>query len=228
MAPIEDTGPSQEIPIEKLRHYRYAGLRVASEIHLPEWTPFEEPTPAGAPEVVIAHERTPREDMGEAHKARVITATEYQSFIPGVGCLRVRDGCRITVALARGATVSQVLPWLTGSAWAALCYQRGMFLIHASGVMAGDSAVLFCARTKGGKSTMAAQMHARGHALVSDDLCNLEFPGPGRPVVYPASRRIKLWTDALAEIGWNGEHLEPDHARSGKFHALRSTGEQFA
>ncbi len=221
MAPTEDAEPSQEIRIKKLRHYRYGGFRVASEILMPEWTPFEDPSPAGEPEVVIAYERTPRGDMREVQNTRVITATEYWSFIPGVGCLLVRDGHRITVALARGATVNQLRPWLTGSAWAALCYQRGAFLIHASGVLVGDSAVLFCARTKGGKSTLAAQMNARGYGLVSDDLCNLDFPASGRPIVYPASRRIKLWSDALTEIGWNGERLEPDHARAGKFHAIR-------
>jgi hypothetical protein len=211
-----------------MRHYLFAGLRIASEIPLPEWVAFEDPSPAGEPQACISIEEQPIEEKQGAETPAgddpgSVTTREYRSFVPGLGCFRVLDGRRILVAPLEGANPQQFRPWLTGSAWAALCYQRGMFLIHASGVMAGDSAVLFCARTKGGKSTMAAQMHARGHALVSDDLCNLDIPGVGTPVVFPSTPRFKLWKDALGEIGWNTESLEPDRARAGKFHALRTT-----
>jgi hypothetical protein len=208
---------------ETRRHYLFAGLRIGSEIPLPEWAAFEDPSPAGEPQVHILIEEDRGTDASAEGELRAITAREYRSFVPGLGSFRVLDGRRILVAPLKGGTPQQFRPWLTGSAWAALCYQRGMFLIHASGVMAGDSAVLFCARTKGGKSTMAAQMHARGHALVSDDLCNLDIPGKGVPVVFPSTPRFKLWKDALGEIGWNTERMEPDHTRAGKFHALRTT-----
>jgi hypothetical protein len=66
-------------------------------------------------------------------------------------------------------------------------------------------------------------MHAQGHALVSDDLCNLDIPAEGTPVVFPSTPRFKLWKDALGEIGWSTESLEPDQARANKFHALRTT-----
>jgi len=68
---------------------------------------------------------------------------------------------------------------------------------------------------------MAAQLNSRGHALLSDDLCHLDIPDHGLPAVYPSAPRLKLWSDALNELGWGAEHLEPDPSRTGKFHVNR-------
>ena len=202
--------------------YQYAGLGVASEIALPEWRTFEDPLTTTEPDVVIELEEISGFDPATEENARVVTPDYYRYVVPGVGAFCVRDGLRITVALLRGVEPRRARPWLIGSTWAALCYQRGMYLIHASAVMVGKGAVLFCARAGGGKSTMAAQLNIRGHALVSDDLCHLDFPSGRAPLIFRSAPRIKLWSDALRQIGWNSEELEPDHSRAGKFHAVRT------
>ena len=73
---------------------------------------------------------------------------------------------------------------------------------------------------------MAAQLIARGYPLISDDLCHLDIPAQGAPVVYPAAPRLKLWSDALGELGWSTGHLEPDQSRAGKFHVVRAASSQ--
>jgi hypothetical protein len=205
------------------RYYAYAGLLVASEIPLPEWSPFEVAEHAGDPDVVISVEEDPSDpDFPPGGDRRVITAGEHRFRVPGVGYFRVHKGREIVVAPARGVALHQLRPWLLGSAWGSLCYQRGLFLIHASAVLVGAEAVLFCARAKGGKSTMAAQLHTMGHPLLSDDLGNLDIPADGPPTLYPSAPRLKLWSDTLDELGWSIEHLEPDHTRAGKFHVMRT------
>ncbi len=203
----------------ELRFYEYAGLRVASEMLLPEWAPFERAAPNGTPDVAICLSQN-RDHEVSTGAERVVTATECRFAVPGVGSFRVHDGNRIIVAPAQGAEQRQLRPWLIGSAWGSLCYQRGLFLIHASAVMVGNEAVLFCAPAKGGKSTMAAELTRRGYPLLSDDLCHLDIPPEGVPMVYPSVPRLKLWSDAVGQLGWNRERLEPDQSRAGKFHLV--------
>ena len=203
----------------EVRWYIYAGLRVASELPLPEWAAFEQPSPAGDPDVVISLDVT-HHDASLAGHERIYAVNDHRFFVEGVGYFKVRDGHEIVVAPAPGVAPHQLRPFLIGSAWASLCYQRGLFLIHASAVLVDGEAVLFCARAKGGKSTLAAHLNTLGHALVSDDLCFLNIPTHGLPLVYPSAPRLKLWSDALAQLGWDAEHLEPDCSRAGKFHVL--------
>ena len=204
------------------RYYEYASLRIASEIPLPEWAPFEQTSQAGDPDVVISIDEVPDHDLAAGGNRRVITADECRFLVPGVGRFRVHDGRAIVVAPARGAALHQLRPWLIGSAWGSLCYQRGLFFIHASAVLVDHEAVLFCAKSNGGKSTIAAQLNTRGHALLSDDLCHLDIPAHGLPTVYPSAPRLKLWSDTLDQLGWT-EDLEPDHIRTGKFHVTRTS-----
>lgn len=203
------------------RYYNYAGLRVASQLPLPEWAPFEQATLDGDPHVVISLDEVLTHDP-TVREQRVVTASECRFVVPGVGAFRVSGGREIVVAPARGVAPRHLRPWLIGSAWGSLCYQRGLFLIHASAVLVDEQAVLFCAPAKGGKSTLAAQWNARGYALISDDLCHLNIPAQGVPIVYPSAPRLKLWSDALGELGWNTSHLDPDPSRAGKFHVIRT------
>jgi hypothetical protein len=140
-----------------------------------------------------------------------------------VGHFHVRDGREIHVKPLPAAEPARLRPWLLGPAWGALCYQRDMFIVHASAVRIDGGAVMFCGRAGRGKSTLAAQLGTRGYALVGDDLCRLHFPPQGPPVVYPSPPRVKLWRDALGELGWGARELAPDHLREGKFH-LTLTG----
>ncbi|MGC4024061.1 MAG: hypothetical protein QM744_02135 [Mesorhizobium sp.] len=43
-----------------------------------------------------------------------------------------------------------------------------------------------------GKSTTAATLVSKGHALLSDDLVAIEFDGAGQPFIIPSFPRLKL------------------------------------
>jgi hypothetical protein len=194
--------------------YANSGMSIASEIHLPEWSQCEEALQAGNPEVTIR--------LLPAHPVNagppLISPNRFDLPMPGIGHLHVRDGCEIHVTPAPSIDAGRLRPWLLGVAWGALCYQRRLFMVHASAVRIGDEALIFCGRAGQGKSTLAAQLSSRGCQLISDDLCRLEVPAAGPPLTYPSAPRIKLWSDALSELGWNAHELEPDHMRKGKFH----------
>jgi hypothetical protein len=199
--------------------YSYAGLVVQSQLCVPEWAAFECRQSRPDPDVQISIHADGNGYLPEFFREEITEGGIYRFLVPTVGQFDVQEGRTIGVTPAPGASHGRIRPWLIGSAWAALCHQRGLFLTHASAVLVGRAAVLFCARAKRGKSTIAAELNRRGYRLISDDFCRLEIPGQGTPIVYPSAPRIKLWADAIERLGWRAEHLEPDHARAGKFHA---------
>lgn len=224
-------------------HYAYAGLRVTSELPIPEWAAFEPPGSFADPDVVIALGGVPNPADGsslrEAQPATQqspdwddgipsrnppaatapITRDEFHLHIPETGDYYVHHGREILVTPAPNAGAREVRLFLLGSAWGALCYQRGILALHSSVVQVGDGAVAFCGPTGSGKSSVAARLVARGFPLVADDLCRFD-PSGEHARVYPASPRLKLWRDALDWMGWSADGLERDHFRLDKFHLL--------
>ena len=197
--------------------YHYAGLRVASEIPLPEWMPFEQHSPGYENDVYISvREVSDSEAAPEGNEQA--TKTECRLVVPAVGWFDIGGGRHIVVHRKREVSPRLLRQWLLGSAWGALCYQRGLFLIHASAAMVGSQAVLFCAPAKGGKSTLAAWLNSRQHRLVSDDLCHVDFAAAGSPHVYPSVPRLKLWADAIEGLGPASQCVKQDPTRPDKFH----------
>jgi hypothetical protein len=68
---------------------------------------------------------------------------------------------------------------------------RGFEVIHASGVVLGDSAALFTGRSGAGKSSLAAALLRRGAMLLSDDTVVLE-PREGMLVAHPGAALLQL------------------------------------
>jgi hypothetical protein len=202
------------------RYYLYAGLRIASELPLPEWLSFEQPE-MEATDIAISLGEIPDSESLVAGR-RIVTDSECQFAVPGVGSFRISHGREIIIQKSGKSEPRQLRQWLLGSAWGALCYQRGLFLIHASAVVVDAHAVLFCAPSRGGKSTLAATLDANGYSLISDDLCHIAIPEAGSPTLFPSAPRFKLWADALQTLESRPECLELDPLRAGKFHVTRT------
>jgi hypothetical protein len=187
-------------------------LRVTSELQLPEWRAFESAQAFTDPDVLIR-----LQVEREAKDLPIITADQYRFHIDEVGDYCVRTGREIVVATKPDAGARETRLFLLGSAWGALCYQRGILALHTSVVQVGDHAIAFCGATGAGKSSVAAWLNARGYRLICDDLCCFDF-GDGTPRVFPGAPRLKLWRDALVALGHSTDGLERDHFRLDKFY----------
>lgn len=198
-------------------HYLHAGLRITSDLELPEWDIFLMPDQQGEPDVAIRLDAGCPESSVPSADPEYISATEYRFCVPETGNYRVTNGSEIAVAPVPGAGQRELRLFLLGSAWGALCYQRGVFAVHAGAVRVGEHVVLFCAGQGGGKSTMTACLAFKGHALVSDDLCCIDMQSTQQPLVYPSTQRLRLWRDALAAFNRDVTMLEQDHFRLDKY-----------
>lgn len=196
-------------------HYQYAGFCITSEMAIPEWSGFERNEPATAVDVRIL---LGEKQAGTNTKAfEECLPDEYRFSIPGTGEYRIRKGREIMVSPVPSAAEDQMRLFLLGSAWGALCYQRGILALHASVIQVGSGAVAFCGPSGAGKSTLAAWLVDLGHPLIADDLCCFVLTN-GAPLVYPSTPRIKLWRDSLDALGWKSEGLARDQIRAEKFY----------
>jgi hypothetical protein len=177
--------------------YRVFGLRVRSEIELPE---LFRATGAAAPDVTIEQGSIPIVTQGEDDGLNQV-AGALVLVIPKVGRYRIENGDRITVESEPGVPARNVRLFLLGSAIGVLLHQRGLLPLHANAVDIGGRAIAFMGPSGAGKSTLAAWFHDAGFKVIADDVCVISFDLEGRPYTAPGLPRLRLWAEALQLMG---------------------------
>jgi hypothetical protein len=97
------------------------------------------------------------------------------------------------------STVENVSTYLVGPVLGLLLRFRGVVCLHASAVTLGDRAVIFLGPEGAGKSTTAAALAQRGHAVIADDVVGL-VEQDGRFSVLPAYPHLSLWPDSVSML----------------------------
>jgi hypothetical protein len=190
--------------------YTAYGLSIQSDLALPELVAAED-----RPEVDVVvrlgsvRPVAPEGDWTEGYVYG--DAQEAYIYVEGVGSILVRGGREIVVDPAPGVEERVLRLFLLGGALGLLLHQRGLFVLHASAVAVHDAAAVFLGMSGEGKSTMAAAMHARGHAVMVDDVVAIDLSAAGRPLVLPAFPQLKLWPDATGLLGDRPEALSLLH-----------------
>ena len=196
--------------------YAHSGLQIASAIELEAWEAFRTPA-RGAPDVAIVISDEPCPDW-PSDGTTVVEGDSARFVIDGVGGWDMQGGRRIVLHPSLSADPRELQLFTLGSAWGLLGYQRGHAMWHGSAVSNGAGlAMLFCGTAGEGKSTMAAAMLDAGATLIADDLSRVELRD-GWPSIHPSSSRIKLWNEAIGQLGWQERIVERDWMREDKFH----------
>jgi hypothetical protein len=123
---------------------------------------------------------------------------EHKAFLfyRGLGSGEAIGGTEIIGTPDKGMDAGFMSFMAQGPAISVILHQRGYITLHASCVKIGNTAAAFMGESGTGKSTIAAALHVRGHAVVSDDVTVIKDCG-GQPEAYP---------------GYPGLHLLPDGA----------------
>jgi hypothetical protein len=180
--------------------YELFGLRVRSQIELPELFPA---TPVGNPDVVIRIGDLPPIE-GEIVDSFAVTALGAVLNVPEAGRYLIRNGSEILVEPLSGGSERHLRLYLLGSAFGAILHQRRLLPLHANSIEIAGRAVAFLGHSGAGKSTMAAWFHDRGFEILADDVCVVTF-NEGRPVAQPGIPRLRMWRDALEASGRSAE-----------------------
>jgi hypothetical protein len=178
--------------------YSVYGLTAQSAIELPELAPG-----GGAPAIRVTVEDAGPDAVRGAPSTNVGPLGTVLRY-PGVCSLVISSGNEISVRRSRGADPAAVRMLVLGPALAVLLHQRGVLALHASSVLLPAGVVGFLGGSGRGKSTLAAALQRRGHALVADDVTAVDAAA-GSISVLPAFPQLKLWPEAAAALG-----LDPD------------------
>ncbi|MBX6771138.1 MAG: serine kinase [Chloroflexi bacterium] len=108
----------------------------------------------------------------------------------------VRSGREIVIDPAPDAEDAVILLAVLGTCLALLLHQRGLLVLHGSGVIIADRAVMFLGAKGAGKSTMAAALYAAGCPFLADDIIAIDPRVGSAPQVFPGFPLVKLWPDA--------------------------------
>lgn len=195
-----------------------AGLRVASDLPLPElvpWTGDDRPC-----DLEIRLGTVPERLEAPVFEGPVLQVGAdgtCRFAIEAVATYLVEGGCRITVQPRLAADVPDIRVFLLGSVFGFLCHQRGLLPLHAGCLGIDGSAVAIAGEAGAGKSTLTAAFLRRGFRVLADDVTVVDTAAPSGPVVLPSFPRIKLWRDAIDGLGYPTAWMERTRADLEKF-----------
>jgi hypothetical protein len=137
----------------------------------------------------------------------------------GGGAFRLRyaDGCeyhvnaagtRVACTWPAHFTVEDAATYLLGPVCGVVLRLRGIPSLHASAVVLDGAAVALVGAAGTGKSTTAAALTARGHALLADDVLALRVDA-GKILAQPAYPHLRLWPDIVPALLGPGAQLPP-------------------
>lgn len=145
--------------------------------------------------------------------------------IPSVASYHVSHGRQIVVDAPRTSNEHDVRVFLLGTCFGALLHQRGLLVLHASGIGSDHGAAVFAGGSGAGKSTLLAELMRRGRKMMVDDVCALTFDESAEPIVMPSYPRSRMWSDAAAQLAIDVAGLPRTRAHMDKYE--RQVPEQF-
>ncbi|EFQ82222.1 hypothetical protein HMPREF0063_12587 [Aeromicrobium marinum DSM 15272] len=193
--------------------YSCFGITVDSSIPLPD---LEGAGPGATADVTV------RERPVEARPAAAVRAVpglwwhrgEVWLEAPGTGRFVARDGSTVVVEREPGVSDGDVRIFVLGTMLGAILRQRGHLVLHGNAFDCGASAAIVVGHSGAGKSTLAAELDRRGLPVLSDDVVPIDAAG----VAAPGYPRIKLWADALQDLGLDTAGFERITDGHDKFH----------
>lgn len=195
------------------------GWRLRSALALPElpqWTGDDR-----TPDVEIRIGEVPGDIGPQTHATpflQVANSGACRFEISAVAAYLIENGRTITIAPHIAQDAPDVRVFLFGTVLGILCHQRGLLPLHASCVSIGGRAVAVAGASGAGKSTLALALARRGHPVLSDDVCVVDWRAPGGPLVLPSVPRLRLWRDALDRFAISPDGLERSRPDMEKYH----------
>lgn len=198
--------------------YRAYGLTICSELQMPELLASAADS---ASDIEIRLSPSARPTSSDPAAIRHISASKPRAHLSwaGVGDLLIEEGRSITIVPAPEADDDTLGLFVTGAGLGVLLHQRGLLVLHASGVRIADAVVGFLGAKGWGKSTTAMALRRRGHTLISDEHLVIRLDDSDRPMVLPGSSPIKLWADALSSTGGEPQASVPVRQGLDKYYA---------
>ncbi len=210
-APLHSNGAVAEATL-----YSAYGLNIRSELPLPEFSRLSgrdstrfDVTISFAP---LASWIDPVRELNSSWN---VNSADSRFWFRGVGGFQVLAGSEIRITPEPGIDNRLLRMYVEGMMMATLLFQRGNFVLHASVVSIGGRSAAFLGHVGAGKSSTAAALHARGHAVVTDDNAAIDLSAAS-PHVTPAFPYVKVFPAIAASLGVSEDSLTLMHSSQPK------------
>ena len=202
--PIPELIPLQPEPVSAPVD-RSSDLRVS--VHL-NARPQSDAFIATGPEE-LSYANSYKDDAGEPTlKIWKATGSRYLrlAYFDGSQFWLDREGTEVWATWPANLTLEDAATYLLGPVLGLLLRLRGVTCLHASAVAFGENAVAFVGSEGAGKSTTAAALARRGHAILSDDVVTLAERN-GSFFIHPAYPYLCLWPESVESLYGSAEAL---------------------
>lgn len=193
-------------PTRPLHRYTAFGLRIVSDIALPE---LERGPETGRCDVQIVRIPAPCVITGETAAAFRFELEDANLSWRDVGDFRIVGRDRIEYWPRPGVDEALVSLPLLGPVMGVLLERRGLLTLHGSAVALLSGVAVFLGDKGAGKSTTAAALIRAGKTLLTDDIVAINCAAS--PILYPAYPQVKLTDEANASISVAGEAMARPH-----------------
>jgi hypothetical protein len=179
----------------------------AVAVHLDASPPTGGGSPSGPEE--LSYATSYRDEAGNpALKIWKAPGSRYLrlAYIDGTQFWLSRDGSEVWATWPGNLEIEDAATYLVGPVLGLLLRLRGVTCLHASAVAFGERAVAFVGSEGAGKSTTAAALARRGHAILSDDVVALA-ERHGSFFVHSAYPHLCLWPDSVESLYGSADAL---------------------
>lgn len=186
--------------------YKLSGYTFETNVHLPELMVSEENSQGN---IIVRKDVSDRIPV-EALNRKSISYPELNLICinsDSIGFLAIWDKHHIEFTPNFQVNDAFLRMVLLGSVSMLLANSFQLLSLHAACVVVKDKAVLFCAKSGRGKSSLAAYFYSKGYVVLADDVINVQLMDSGKLYAFPSVPRIKLSEEALIKIGKTKEGL---------------------
>lgn len=185
-------------------HYKAYGLKIKSEIILPELDLEKYPNNF---DILICYRYINSnkiniiKEFNLTDNTKAISASNGLYLIwNGIPICLIRDGKSIIINESTGLDESFIVFFILGYSMAILLHQRGMLVLHGNAVKIKDSAIALLGPSGSGKSTTSLILNNMGYDLIADDILSIDLFGKF-PKVFSGYPRVKIWSDVIENMG---------------------------
>lgn len=197
--------------------YSTFGMKVLTEIPLPELTPVNQKEEIGDIIIQIDDLSQQWHEFGAPQNKFIVKENLVMFQVPDTATFLVQDGKKITVSPSLGVEEDKIRLYILGTCMGAILMQRKVLPLHGSAIAINGKAYAFVGNSGAGKSTLASAFLSRGYQLLSDDVIAVSLEEHNKPYVLPSYPQQKLWQESLHEFGMETENYQPLFERETKY-----------